>query len=316
MTAHFPLPMLPRSAGIGLRAPHTAEMIRRSPSVGWLEVHAENYMSSSAAVDDLEQLRHDYSVSIHGVGLSLGSANGIDPIHLARLKAVVERFEPAAVSEHVAWSVSDGIYLNNLLPVPFDDEALRIVAENILRTQDALRRPIMIENLSSYVGFARSTMAEPEFLAALVRKTGCGLLLDINNVYVSAHNVGFDARDYIAALPAAAIGEMHLAGHAVRETPEGTLLIDDHASRVAAPVWQLYADAMRMVGPRPTLIEWDDAIPPLDVLLGEAMRAGMLLNCHGFDHLARDARHQQPKPHLDQTEHKQLFPALLGACHA
>ncbi len=273
---------LPSVSGIGLRRPHMADMIDRRPAVGWLEVHAENLMQDGPAATAVERLRSHYPLSVHGVGLSLGSAAGIDRSHLARLKAVVERYEPAMVSEHVAWSVGDGIYLNDLLPVPHDEEALEVVAANIEQVQDALGRPILIENLSAYVGFARSTMEEPEFLAELVRRTGCGLLLDVNNVVVSAHNLGFDAAAYISRLPAHAIGEIHLAGHARNDTPDGPVLIDDHGSRVPPEVWSLYAEVVGRAGKRPTLIEWDSALPPLGLLVGEAMRADMLAACLSF----------------------------------
>jgi uncharacterized protein (UPF0276 family) len=253
-----------------------ADILDRRPSLGWLEVHAENFMTGGPAVDALERIRRDYTLSMHGVGLSLGSAHGVDANHLIRLKAVCDRFEPAMVSEHLAWCVGDGIYLNDLLPVPFDAEALSIVRRNIERTQDFIKRPILIENLSSYVGFARSTMAEPEFLAELARRTGCGLLLDINNVYVSAQNLGFDPYAYIAALPAEAIGEVHLAGHAENETIDGPVLIDNHGSQVAPQVWALYRAAIERIGARPTLIEWDSDLPPLTTLMGEAMWADML----------------------------------------
>jgi uncharacterized protein len=235
---------LPAVAGIGLRSPHMAQILETRPSMGWLEVHAENYMNFGPATAALENIRSHYRLAVHGVGLSLGSARGIDEKHLARLKDVCDRLEPAMVSEHLAWSVGDGIYLNDLLPVPFDEEALDILCRNIERTQDAIKRPILVENLSAYVGFARSTMAEPQFLTEIVKRTGCGLLLDINNVYVSAHNLGFDARAYMAALPGAAIGEIHLAGHAVNETPDGPVLIDSHGSSIAAEVWALYRAAL------------------------------------------------------------------------
>jgi uncharacterized protein (UPF0276 family) len=271
-----PSPKLPSVAGIGLRTPHIQEVLNRRPRIGWLEVHAENYMTRCSGADTLERLRHDYPLSVHGVGLSLGSANGLDSDHLRRLKDVCDRFQPAMVSEHLAWSVADGVYLNDLLPVPYDDEALDVVCANILRAQDFLKRPILIENLSAYVGFAQSSMEEPEFLSALVARTGCGLLLDINNVYVSAQNLGFDTYEYISALPAEAIDEMHLAGHAVNQTDDGPVLIDNHGSRVAQPVWALYAWTVARIGRRPTLIEWDSEIPALDKLLSEAKRADVV----------------------------------------
>ena len=274
---------LPSQAGIGLRSPHMREMLEQRPSVGWLEVHAENYMDRGSGAAALEKIRENYPLSIHGVGLSLGSGSGIDRAHLERLKQVCERFEPAMVSEHLSWCIGDGVYLNDLLPVLRDAEALRAVAANIAQTQDALRRPILIENVTAYAGFSQSTMSEPEFLRELVSRTGCGILLDINNVHISAHNIGFDAASYIAALPARAIGEIHLGGHVRKETGDGPVLIDDHGSAVAPEVWCLYAAALRRLGPRPTLIEWDSALPSLHTLLGEAMWADLLASSVSFD---------------------------------
>jgi uncharacterized protein (UPF0276 family) len=273
---------IPAVAGIGLRHPHIAEILEKRPAAGWLEIHAENYMSDSPAARALETIRGHFDLSVHGVGLSLGSATGIDRTHLMRLKGVCDRFQPKLVSEHLAWCVSDGVYLNDLLPVPHDEEALRIIARNIDLTQSTLRRQILIENLSTYVDFSQSTMSEAEFLSELVRRTGCGLLLDVNNVYVSAHNIGFDATEWIAKLPGEAIGEIHVAGHSRNETPDGTVLIDDHGSRVTPDVWALYADAIRRFGRRPTLVEWDSGIPTLDVLLGEAVRADLIAGTEVF----------------------------------
>ncbi|WP_119391952.1 MNIO family bufferin maturase [Taklimakanibacter lacteus] len=278
MHATSPRTPLPPVAGIGLRGPHLAQILKQRPSAGWLEVHAENYMKASPAAAALEQVRKNYALSVHGVGLSLGSATGVDPSHLARLKQLCDRFQPAMVSEHLAWCVGDGIYLNDLLPVPYDEEALAIVCRNIEQTQETIGRRILIENLSAYVGFARSTMMEPEFLSEIAERTGCGLLLDINNVYVSAHNLGFDAQAYIAALPAESIEEIHLAGHAENMTDDGPVLIDNHGSAVAPQVWSLYRFALERIGVRPTLIEWDSEIPPLETLLGEAMWADLLAN--------------------------------------
>jgi len=286
---------IPKAAGIGLRSQHVAEMLSRRPSAGWLEVHAENYMGGSAQVAALEKLRQSYPLSVHGVGLSLGSANGLDREHLARLAGVVSRFEPDLVSEHLAWSVADGAYLNDLLPLRYDEAALAIVARNVELVQDTLKRRVLIENLSAYVEFADSTMTEAEFLAGLVGRTGCGLLLDVNNVYVSAHNLGFEAARFIDTLPADAIGEIHLAGHAVNELGDDTVLIDDHGSRVPPAVWSLYAGAIGKFGPRPTLIEWDTALPSLDVLLGEAMWADMLAASIEFQRV-RDVPGRAAKP--------------------
>ncbi|MFI0844393.1 DUF692 family multinuclear iron-containing protein [Mesorhizobium sp. IMUNJ 23232] len=276
MSDIFPSLTIPKAAGIGLRSRHIAEMLARRPAAGWLEVHAENYMGESAQVSALEKLRETYALSVHGVGLSLGSAGGLDADHLGRLRKVCQRFQPDLVSEHLAWSVADGAYLNDLLPLRYDDQALAIVAHNIDRLQETLKRRVLIENLSAYIAFAGSTMTEAEFLAGLVKRTGCGLLLDVNNVFVSAHNLGFNAADFMATLPAEAVGEIHLAGHAINHVGEDTILIDDHGSRVPAAVWSLYADALKTIGPRPTLIEWDTEVPELDVLLGEAMWADML----------------------------------------
>ena len=267
---------IPASAGIGLRSPHIAEMLTRRPSAGWLEIHAENYMGDGAGVEALETLRQTYPLSVHGVGLSLGSAGGLDRDHLERLRKVCQRFEPDLVSEHLAWSVTDGAYLNDLLPLRYDEEALAIVARNVETLQDTLKRRVLIENLSAYLAFADSSMDEAEFLAALVARTGCGLLLDVNNVQVSAHNLQYDAKAFIDALPQEAIGEIHLAGHATNHVGTDTVLIDDHGSRVPPVVWALYQHAIDRVGPRPTLIEWDTDVPVLDVLLGEAMWADML----------------------------------------
>lgn len=276
MPALSPSPGLAPVAGIGLRGPHLREVLERRPETGWLEVHAENYMNDGLQAAMLERIRDNYPLSIHGVGLSLGSAGGVDEAHLSRLRETCLRFEPALVSEHLSWSINGGTYLNDLLPIPYDDEALDVVAGNIQRTQDVLKRPILIENLSAYVCFARSSMSEPQFLCELVSRTGCGLLLDVNNVYVSSRNLGFDARTYIAALPPAAIGEIHLSGFSENQTPHGPVLIDSHNTRVAAEVWSLYASTIAGLGRRPTLIEWDSELPELNVLLGEAMWANLL----------------------------------------
>ena len=283
MSKIFPSNPVPHAAGIGLRSQHITEMLSRRPSAGWLEVHAENYMGHSAADDALETLREIYPLSVHGVGLSLGSASGLDRDHLERLRQVCLRFQPSLVSEHLAWSVADGAYLNDLLPLRYDEQALAIVAANVRRLQDVLQRRVFIENLSAYVAFENSTMDEAEFLAELVDLTDCGLLLDVNNVYVSACNLGFDAKAFIDRLPSHAIGEIHLAGHAVNEVEGDVVLIDDHGSRVPPAVWSLYAYTLRKIGPRPTLIEWDTDVPALDVLLGEAMWADMLAQSIAFE---------------------------------
>lgn len=289
---------IPATAGIGLRSPHIKEMLSRRPSAGWLEVHAENYMGDGAGVEALERLRQIYPLSVHGVGLSLGSAQGLDRDHLERLRKVCERFQPDLVSEHLAWSVADGAYLNDLLPLRYDEEALVIVARNVATVQETLKRRVLIENLSAYVAFADSSMNEAEFLAELVARTGCGLLLDVNNVQVSAHNLQYDAKAFIDALPADSIGEIHLAGHATNQVGADTVLIDDHGSRVPPVVWTLYQHAISRFGPRPTLIEWDTDVPVLDVLLGEAMWADMLTASIMFNRkqAERQAATARPRP--------------------
>jgi uncharacterized protein len=268
---------LPSGAGIGLRAPHVGELLATRPAVPWLEVHPENYMSGGPALVLLEAVRREYPVSLHGVGLSVGTAEDIDARHLSRLRSLVDRLEPCLVSEHLSWSTAGGTYLNHLLPLPYTDEALRVVADHIDEAQNALGRRILIENPSSYLRFRHSSMAEPHFLAELARRTGCGLLCDVNNIYVSAWNVGLDAGSYLDALPVPAIGEIHLAGHAANDADGRTILIDDHGSPVTAPVWKLYQRALERFGSVPTLIEWDTDIPELSVLLGEASVADRLL---------------------------------------
>jgi uncharacterized protein len=262
-------------AGIGLRHPHLEDLVERPPAgLAWVEVHTENYMAAGGPrLRQLELVRERYALSFHGVGLSLGSADPPDPAHLARIKALADRFEPALMSEHVAWSVEGGHYLNDLFPIPYTEEALELVSRNIRAAQDALGRRLLVENPSSYLRFVDSTLPECLFVAELVRRSGCGLLLDVNNVHVSACNHGFGVGDYLAAMPGDAVGEYHLAGHAEVEVDGVPLLIDDHASRVAPAVWGLFEQALAAFGPRPTLVEWDNAIPPLAVLLEERAAA-------------------------------------------
>jgi uncharacterized protein len=264
--------------GIGLRAPHVDEIRATRPAIGWLEVHAENYMGGGPAVRALERLRADYPLSVHGVGLSLGSAEGLDSRHLERLAALVERLQPALVSEHLSWSVVDGAYLNHLLPLPCTEETLALAAGHVARVQDRLGRRLLVENPSSYLRFEGSTIPEGEFLAALARRTGCGLLCDVNNIHVTCANLGGEPDAYLAALDPATIGEIHLAGHAVNDADGRPMLIDDHGSPVAPAVWRLYERALARFGPVPTLIEWDTDLPPLPVLLAEAAAAGRRLD--------------------------------------
>jgi uncharacterized protein (UPF0276 family) len=269
---------LPVSAGIGLRAPHYDEVIEHRPDVGFLEVHSENYFGAGGApLEILHHLRADYPLSLHGVGLSLGSADALSNTHLARLRSLIAQYEPFAVSEHLCWSSINATHLNDLLPLPYTDEALAHVCARIDEAQARLGFTMLIENVSSYLRFSHSTIPEWEFLAEVSRRTDCGILLDVNNVYVSARNHGFDPETYIDAIPAEAVGEIHLAGHTVRRFDEGELLIDTHDALVSEPVWSLYRHTIERMGPKPTLIEWDTNLPPLHVLVNEAAQADRIL---------------------------------------
>ena len=269
---------IPAQAGIGLRFQHHQAVLDERPDVAWLEVHTENYMGGGTPLACLDSIRRDYPIALHGVGLSLGSAEGIDLDHLKRIARVVERFEPGLISEHLSWSVVDGVYLADLLPLPMTEEALDVVCRHVEQTQAYLKRQILVENPSTYLQYRHASIPEWEFIAAVSARTGCGILCDVNNIYVSSCNHGWDPSVYLAALPADAIGEIHLAGHTVRQLENGTTLrIDDHGARVAAEVWTLYTEALARFGPRPTLIEWDNNVPPLAVLLDEAAHAATLL---------------------------------------
>ena len=268
-----PLGPIPACAGIGLRFVHHAALLEERPAVGWIEAHTENYFHDGAAPRALERARANYPLSLHGVGLGLGSADGIDRDHLARIKRAIDRFEPALVSEHACWGHAGGEYFNDLLPLPYTEEAAALLAAHVREAQDFLGVQLLIENVSAYVAFEHSRLTEWEFLSAVVAASGCGLLLDINNIYVSAQNLGTDAEGFIAGVPAASVREIHLAGHA----RNGAVLIDDHGSAVCAEVWQLYAHAIARLGPKPTLIEWDNDIPTLATLAGEAARADRVL---------------------------------------
>jgi len=265
-------------AGIGLRFAHHRAIVDERPAVGWLEVHAENYFGGGAPLAWLDAIRRDYPIALHGVGASLGSVDPIDDRHLARLHGLIERVEPIFVSEHLAWSVVDGAYLADLLPLPMTEEALAVVCRNIERMQACLRTRILVENPSTYLRFVDSTIPEAQFLSALVAKTGCALLCDVNNAYVSAANHGLDVRAWLAGLPASAVREIHLAGHATRHVDGCELRIDDHGSPVADEVWQLYSHALEQWGPVPTLVEWDTRVPPLDTLVAQAQRADVALD--------------------------------------
>jgi uncharacterized protein (UPF0276 family) len=261
------------SCGIGLRADHVAEVMATRPAVAWFEVHAENYMGGGRAIARLERVRRDWPVSLHGVGLSLGGADRPDRRHLDRLKALARRIEPCLVSEHLAWSGYAGTYLNDLLPLPYTEQSLAAVARNVTDVQDALGRRILVENPSSYLRFASSAIPEAEFLSALAQRTGCGLLCDVNNVFVSCSNLGGDPVAWLDALPARHVGELHLAGHTVNDCGGPVVLIDDHGSPVAEPVWSLYEHAAARFPQAPALIEWDSRLPPLATLVAEAALA-------------------------------------------
>ena len=265
-------------AGIGLRSPHLVEIARDRPVTGFLEIHAENYLGGSPALQTVERLRQDYEFSIHAVGLSLGSVDGLDDAHLGRLTALIERLEPALVSDHLSWSVTGGRYFNDLLPLPYTEEALQVVVRNVDRLQEKLGRQVLVENPSCYLAFEHSTLSEPEFLSELARRSGCGLLLDANNIVVTAHNLRLDPMAWLGGLPASAIGEYHLAGHAVNDADGEPILIDDHGSRVGEGVWTLFNEIVRRYGSRPTLVEWDTDLPALAVLLAEADRAAQSLS--------------------------------------
>jgi len=273
-------PIASCSVGIGLRSPHVSEIAATRPELAFLEVHAENYMAETPALDRLLELRRDYPVSLHGVALSLGSAEELDRRHLHRFKALIERIEPMLVSEHLAWSAIGGTYLNDLLPLPYTEASLDLFCRHVEEAQEALGQRLPIENPSAYLRYRYSPIPEPEFIGEVARRTGCGILCDVNNIYVSAWNFGFDPVAYLDALPVDAIGEIHLAGHHAAEDVD--ILIDDHGSRVAKPVWELHAAALWRFGPVPTLIEWDTNLPTLEVLLDEANHAEELAHVHRY----------------------------------
>jgi uncharacterized protein (UPF0276 family) len=261
-------------AGIGLRSAHHQALLRERPRVGWIEVHTENYFHDGGPhLRELDRAREDYPLSLHGVGMGLGSSEPLDRDHIARVKRAIDRFRPSLVSEHACWTCHNGEHFNDLLPLPYTEEAATHLARRIAQVQDLLGRQILIENLSCYLSFRSSRLTEWEFLGAVVERAGCGLLLDVNNAYVNSVNVGLDAVAFINGLPTAAVGEIHLAGHARQIVNGREILLDDHGSQVPEPVWDLYELALRRHGPIPTLIEWDTHLPELSVLVGEANRA-------------------------------------------
>jgi len=263
--------LLQVSAGIGLRGPHMQELLETRPDVGWLEVHSENFFGDGGApIHNLLRAREHYPISLHGVGLSVGSSDALDPVHLSLLLRLIQMVEPVLVSEHLSWGSVGGIHFNDLLPLPYTEEALSHFCSRVVQVQDYLGRKILIENPSSYLRYRHSTIPEWEFFTAISERTGAGLLLDVNNVYVSACNHNFDPLEYLAAVPGDLVEEIHLAGHTLKKFPDGELRIDDHASPVSDDVWSLYADALKLMGNKPTLIEWDAELPPLSRLVAEA----------------------------------------------
>jgi hypothetical protein len=265
---------IPARAGIGLRAPHVSELLERRPAAAWLEVHSENYFAPGGrAVAELDRVRCDYPLSLHGVGLSLGSTEPLDEEHLGKLKRAIERYSPALVSEHLCWTATGGSHFHDLLPLPYTEEALSHVVSRIAAAQERLGRRLLIENVSSYLEFEHSVIPEWDFLREVAARSGCGILLDVNNIYVSSVNHGFDPRLYIDSIPARDVGEIHLAGHVRKDVDGVALLIDSHSRHVTDAVWALYDYALDVTGPKPTLIEWDSELPSLDVLLAEAAKA-------------------------------------------
>lgn len=270
---------IPARAGVGLKAEHYQAILGTKPDIGWFEIHAENYMGAGGPPHHyLERIREHYPISLHGVGLSIGSDDPLDQDHLQRLKALNQRYMPGLFSEHLAWSTHEGVYFNDLLPVPYTDETVLRVAGHISQVQDALGRQMLLENPSTYVTFEDSTLSEIAFLEAVAGRTGCGLLLDVNNVFVSAVNHGFSPEQYIDDFPLELVGEIHLGGHAEDEDDRGDrLLIDAHDREITDPVWALFARLIGKAGALPTLVEWDNDVPDWDILFAEAVRADQVL---------------------------------------
>ncbi len=279
--------MLPALPGVGFKPDHFSAIREGARGIGFFEVHAENYLGAGGLPHaQLAALRADFPLSIHGVGLSIGGTRGLNFAHLERVRQLCQRYEPASFSEHLAWSSHGAEYLNDLLPLPYTDETLAIVCDHVNRVQEVLGRRMLLENPATYLRFAASEIPETEFLAEVARRTGCGLLLDVNNVFVSCTNHGTDPRAWLAALPLHLVGEIHLGGHDTEELPSGPLLIDSHGAPVADPVWALFADVIGRAGALPTLVEWDNDLPDWPVLAAEAARAGTIL-ARGGSGLAR-----------------------------
>ncbi|MES2015741.1 MAG: DUF692 family multinuclear iron-containing protein [Pseudomonadota bacterium] len=306
-------PVSPCQVGVGLRAPHFRQFLEQRPKLDWLEVHTENFLSQSGFDwHVLQQLRRDYPFSLHGVGLGLGSARGFSESHLERVRALVERVEPMLVSEHLCWGAVHDRQLNDLLPLALDEAMLDLLCERVGRVQDCLRRTILLENVSTYVRFRNDAMSEAEFMAALARRTGCALLLDVNNLYVNQCNHGEDAIAAMAAIAPGSVGEIHLAGHLV--TPDA--VIDHHGATVAPAVWELYRLALQRFGAVPTLIEWDTDVPALEVLLGEAAKAAAIAAPYTWKAAPRVAQPQAPGEGGDGAQLQAAFASALFDAHA
>lgn len=277
-SAHHENSPISACAGIGLKPQHFFEIIENQPKVGWFEVHPENYMvPGGPMLYNLHKIRENYPLSFHSIGMSLGTASGIDKNHTLRLKELIERFQPSLVSDHLSWSRWGQNSLNDLLPVPYTQEALSIMVENVSQVQDILGRQIAIENPSSYFDIAGADLSEAEFLVELVKKSGASILLDVNNIFVSANNHAWSAAGYLEQIPAELVSEIHLAGHKREKTSSGEILIDDHGSKVCDEVWALYKLALSQIGRKPTLIEWDTDIPLFSTLLDEKNLADKML---------------------------------------
>ncbi len=271
---------LPAKPGVGYKPQHFTDIIDAPGQVGWLEVHAENYMGlGGRPLAQLHALSERFPISVHGVGLSIGSEGRLDPEHLSRLKKLVDWLEPASFSEHLAWSTHDSAFFNDLLPLPYTDGTLAKVVEHVQQVQDLLKRPMLLENPSSYLKFEESTWQETDFLAEVAKRSGCGLLLDVNNVFISATNLDYSPQSYIDAYPTDLVGEVHLGGHDEDKDEFGApLLIDSHGREVADPVWTLMDYTFEQMGPRPLLIEWDTDVPEWSVLSAELDRAATALD--------------------------------------
>ena len=277
------LPNLPKAGGVGLKPEHFQTILETRPAIGFFEIHAENYMVAGGSFHHyLERIRADYPLSVHGVGLSIGGAGPINEAHLDRLAVLLDRYQPESFSEHLAWSSHNDIFFNDLLPAPYHAGTLALVCQHIDRVQERLGRRMLLENPATYVEFSASTMAEADFITEVVKRTGCGFLLDVNNAYIACVNHHRDAHAYLRALPLAATGEIHLAGFAEDIDGAGApLLIDSHGSPVAHDVWELYGFTISLTGPQPTLIERDNDIPAFEVLAAEAWQAESIMRSYG-----------------------------------